>query len=165
MKGVDRALLFLGRALAACGALATACIFALVLSAVVMRYGVGAPLRITEEFSGLLLASSVFLTVPFTVAVHRNIRISLLADRVDGVFRRSLWVVGQVILVAFFAVFAWEAYKSTAFTVRLNLATDVARVPLAPFMIIMTAALSAAGLIAVWQMLRPPPGRTDIEDR
>ncbi|MEM8664729.1 MAG: TRAP transporter small permease [Pseudomonadota bacterium] len=161
MKAVDAALLFLSRTLAALGAAATAGIFALVLSAVVMRYGVGAPFRFTEEFSGLLLAASVFLTFPLTVAAHKNIRVTLLADRTGGVLRRGLWITGQLVLLAFAAVFAFEAYKSTEFTLRLNLATDVARVPLGPFMVVMTGAMVAVALIAAWQLLRPPPDKPD----
>jgi len=157
VKVVDAAILWVARVLAALGAAAVAGIFVLVLAAVVMRYGAGAPFRFTEELAGLLLVSCVFLTFPLTVAAHHNIRVGLLADRTRGTLRRAFWVGGQAILVAFAAVFAWEAWKSTAFTVRLNLSSDVARVPLAPFMIAMTASAATVAAIAAWQMLRPPP--------
>lgn len=157
MRFVDAAILWVARVLAAFGAAAVAGIFALVLAAVVMRYGAGAPFRFTEELSGLLLASTVFLTFPLTVAAHHNIRVGLLADRTRGPLRRVFWIAGQAVLVAFAAVFAWEAWKTTAFTVRLGLSSDVARVPLAPFMIVMTASVTAVAFIGAWQMLRPPP--------
>ncbi|MEM8663740.1 MAG: TRAP transporter small permease [Pseudomonadota bacterium] len=159
MRFVDAAILVLSRILASFGAAAVAGIFALVLAAVVMRYGVGAPFRFTEELSGLLLASTVFLTLPLTVAAHHNIRVNLLADRLHGVWRRLLWVLGQLILLAFAGVFAWQAWASTAFTLRLNLSSDVARVPLGPFMIVMTGAMMLVAAIATWQALRPPPAR------
>lgn len=157
MAFVDAAILWVARVLAALGAAAVAGIFALVLAAVVMRYGAGAPFRFTEELSGLLLVSSVFLVLPLTVAGHHNIRVGLLADRTTGRARRVLWVLGQAVLVAFAVVFAWEAWKSTEFTMRLNLSSDVARLPLTPFMIAMTASAAVVAAIGAWQMLRPPP--------
>lgn len=154
---VDAAILLVSRALAALGAVAVAAIFALVFAAVVMRYGVGAPFRFTEELAGLFLVSCVFLTLPLTIAGHKNIRVSLLVDRTRGPLRRVLWVAGQGVLVAFLGIFTWEAYKMTAFTVALGLSSDVARVPLSPFTIAMTISVAAAGLIGAWQALRPPP--------
>ena len=52
---------------------------------------------------------------PLTVAAHHNIRVGLLADRTRGTLRRAFWgSAGRRSLVAFAAVFAWEAWKSTA---------------------------------------------------
>lgn len=154
---VDRALLVASRALAAFGAAAVAAIFALVLAAVVMRYLVGAPFRFTEELSGLLLAATVFLTLPYTVAAHENIRVTLLADRLSGAPRRVLWVLGQLVLVAFGAVFTFEAWTVTSFTIGLGLKTEVSRLPLWPFLVAMTGAFALAAAIGAWQALRPPP--------
>lgn len=154
---IDRAVLITARALAALGAAAVAGIFALVLAAVVMRYLVSAPFRFTEELSGLLLAMTVFLTLPFTLAAHQNIRVTILSERVPGIARRLLWALGQAILIAFAGIFAWEAYKVTEFTVMLNLKSEVSRLELAPFMIAMTVSVCVAALIGAWQALRPPP--------
>lgn len=154
---VDRAIVGLTRWLAALGAGAVAGIFALVLTAVVMRYLVAAPFRFTEELAGLLLSACVFLTLPFTLASHRNIRVSILAGRTTGAARRAFWVAGQAVLVAFGALFAWEAWKITDFTITLGLKTEVARLPLEPFWIAVTASAAAAAGIGAWQALRPPP--------
>ncbi|MEM8854303.1 MAG: TRAP transporter small permease [Pseudomonadota bacterium] len=154
---IDTAIVWAARGLAALGAAMVAAIFIIVLAAVVMRYLVSAPFRFTEELSGLLLAMTVFLTLPFTLAAHRSIRVTIVSDRVGGTLRRILWVVGQGVLVAFASVFAYEAYKITEFTVMLNLRTEVSRLDLAPFMVAMTVAVAVAAFIGAWQALRPPP--------
>lgn len=154
---IDAALALVSRALAVVAAAAGCGIFVLVVGAVVMRYGLGSPFRFTEELSGLLLAQMVFLAIPLTLTAHINIRVTLLSDLTSGPLRRLFWVIGQLIMVAFCAVFAWEAWGLTEFTMRLNLRTEQVRLPLSPWMIAMTAAVVFAAAIALWQALRPPP--------
>lgn len=154
----DRFLLRAAAGFAALGATAVAAIFVLVFAAVVVRYLFAAPFRFTEELGGLLLSATVFLTLPFTIAAHRNIRVTILSDRAGPRLRRLVWIAGQGVLIAFAAIFAWEAWKITEFTLLLNLKTDVSRVPLAPFMIALTVSVVLAGLIGAWQALRPQPG-------
>jgi TRAP-type C4-dicarboxylate transport system permease small subunit len=154
---IDAALALISRVLAVVAAAAGCGIFVLVVGAVIMRYVVGAPFRFTEELSGLLLAQMVFLAIPLTLTAHMNIRVTLLSGLTAGPLRRLFWVIGQLIMVAFCAVFAWEAWSLTEFTLRLNLRTEQVRLPLSPWMIAMTAAVVFAGAIAAWQALRAPP--------
>ncbi|MCX7232111.1 MAG: TRAP transporter small permease subunit, partial [Burkholderiales bacterium] len=67
--------------LAMVGAGALAGIFVLVLGAVVMRYGWGRPLALTEELSGLLMTVAVFALLPITALNELNIRVSLASER------------------------------------------------------------------------------------
>lgn len=154
---IDAALALIARVLAVVAAAAGCGIFVLVVGAVIMRYGLGAPFRFTEELSGLLLAQMIFLAIPLTLTTHANIRVTLLSELTAGPLRRLFWAVGQAIMVAFCAVFAWEAWAITEFTMRLNLRSEQVRLPLTPWMIAMTAAVVFAGAIAAWQALRPPP--------
>lgn len=157
MKAVDRALLLASRALLALSAAACAAILGLVLAAVVMRYAVAAPFRFTEELSGLLLSAMAFLALPFGMASNANIRVTLVTERLAPLPRRVFWVLGQAITVAFCAIFAWEAWGIAEFTTRLNLSSEQARLPLGPWTALMPAGLAAAGFIAAWVALRPPP--------
>jgi len=157
MDRAERAILGLTRALAALAAAAGAGILLLVVAAVVMRYVVAAPFRFTEELAGLLLAQMVFLALPYTLAANLNIRVGLLSGRLAGRARRACWVLGQGVLVAFCLVFGWKAWELTEFTLRLGLKSEQARLPLAPWMVAMVAAVGLAAAIACWQALRPPP--------
>lgn len=157
MSFVDRGLLLVSRGLLALSAAACAGILGLVLAAVVMRYAVAAPFRFTEELAGLLLSAMAFLALPFGMAANANIRVTLVTERLPPVPRRVFWVIGQAIMVAFCAIFAWEAWNIADFTLRLNLMSEQARLPLGPWVVLMPVACALTGLIAAWVALRPPP--------
>ena len=157
MAAIDRALLFVSRGLLALSAACCAAILGLVVAAVVMRYAVAAPFRFTEELSGLLLSAMAFLALPFTMAGNTNIRVTLVTERLPPLARRIAWVIGQVIMVAFCAIFAWEGFGLAEFTLRLGLMSEQARLPLGLWVALMPAGLGFAGLIAAWVALRPPP--------
>ncbi|MFN4100241.1 MAG: TRAP transporter small permease [Pararhodobacter sp.] len=153
----DRVILWVTRALAALGAACVAGMAALVVMAVVMRYAFGAPFAFTEELAGLLMVSCIFLGLPFVLATQAHIRVGLVYERTGGWLRRTFWVLGQLVFVAFAAVFFRDALADARFTLMLNLRSEVARIQLAPFVIGMAGGVAIAGLVAAWQMLRPPP--------
>lgn len=157
MKAIDRALLLLSRGLLAVSAGACAGILGLVLAAVVMRYAVAAPFRFTEELAGLLLSAMAFCALPYAMAANANIRVTLVTDRLGGAPRRLAWVLGQAVMVAFCAIFAWESWSIAEFTLRLNLSSEQARLPLGPWVALMPAMLALTGFVAAWAALRPPP--------
>lgn len=157
MVAIDRALLLLSRFLLALSAACCAAILGLVVAAVVMRYAVAAPFRFTEELSGLLLSAMAFLALPFAMVGNSNIRVSLVTERLGPLGRRLAWVIGQVIMVAFYAIFAWEGWQIADFTQRLGLLSEQARLPLGPFVMLMPLCLGFTALIAAWVGLRPPP--------
>jgi TRAP-type C4-dicarboxylate transport system permease small subunit len=157
LAAIDRALLLVSRGLLALSAAACAGILGLVVAAVVMRYAIAAPFRFTEELSGLLLSAMAFLALPFAMAGNANIRVTLVTERLPPLARRVAWVIGQVIMVAFCAIFAWEGWNIADFTMRLNLMSEQARLPLGYWVALMPAMLAFTGLIAAWVALRPPP--------
>lgn len=157
MTAADRAILLVSRGLLALSAAACSGILGLVLAAVVMRYALAAPFRFTEELAGLLLSVMAFCALPHAMAANANIRVTLLTDRLGGTARRLAWVLGQLVMVGFCAIFAHEAWGIAEFTLRLNLASEQARLPLGPFVLLMPAMLALTGGIAAWCALRPPP--------
>ena len=157
---IDAAILAVSRGLLVLAAGACAAVFALVFLAVVMRYVAQAPFRFSDELAGLLLAAIVFLGMPFAFAGHQNIRVTLLTERLPGHAARVFWVVGQVTTVAFCALVAWDAWKITAFTMRLGLKSEQARLPLSPWLILFTVSFALCAAIAAWQILRPPPAQS-----
>lgn len=83
------------------GAAALAGIFVLVLVAVVMRYVWGRPFAFTEELSGLFMTLAVFTLLPSVVLREINIRVTVISDRLPARAQRVLFVVGQLLLLAF----------------------------------------------------------------
>lgn len=157
MARIDAAILALTRALAVLGALCILAMAALTVAAVAMRYGAGAPFRFTEELGGLLLVTSVFLSLPYVLARHEHIRLTLVADRLPPRPRRVLWIVGQLIFLAFAVVFLRGAWADALFTLRLGLRSEVARIPLGPFVLVPVGGMAVAAAVAAWQVLRQPP--------
>jgi TRAP-type C4-dicarboxylate transport system permease small subunit len=157
VKAIDKGLLLISRGLLALSAAACAGILGLVLAAVVMRYAIASPFRFTEELSGLLLSAMAVLALPFGMAANANIRVTLVTERLHGLPRRLFWVIGQAIMIAFCAIFAWESWNIAEFTMRLNLQSEQARLPLGPWTALMPACFALTGFIAAWAALRPPP--------
>lgn len=145
------------RPLLALAAVAGAGIVALIVAAVVMRYAISSPFRFTEELAGLLLASMVFLSIPAVRLADSDIRVTLFTERLGGAARRLAWVTGQLITAGFFAVLAWEAWGIAAFTTRLGLMSEAARLPLSPFLWLMVAGAALTALVALVQAIRRPP--------
>lgn len=154
---VERWLHRLGDGLLVLAGLANLAIFAVVLMAVGMRYIVGAPFAMTEELSGLLLAMSVFLVMPLTIIANLNIRVTLVTERLTGAWRRITWVVGELILVAFFLVFAREAWKFYTTALRFNEKSEQAQLLLAPWKLATFLILALCVACALWRAWRPPP--------
>lgn len=155
LAAVDRVVSAVTLAFAGLGVLALVGILVLMLAAVVRRYIWSAPLAFTEELSGLLLGVAVFGLLPYTAARELNIRVTILSARLGVPGGRMLFVAGQTVLVAFAAIFAWHTWQITAFTQRLNLMSEQARLPLAPFLYVTVAGVVLVGLVAVWRAIRP----------
>jgi len=151
----ERALRIMAGALAGVGAAALAGIFLLVLAAVVMRYVWGRPFGFTEELSGLLMTLAVFTLLPSTMLAETNIRVTVLSERLPALGQRLLFLFGQLLLLVFCAVFVREAWGIYEFTAKLGLMSEQSRLPLAPFLLLGTVAVAAAGAAGAWRALRP----------
>lgn len=152
---IERVLRGVAGACAAVGAASLAGIFVLVLAAVVMRYGWSRPFPFTEELAGLFMTVAVFTLLPATVIDERHIRVTVLSERLAPAAQRVLFVAGQVVLLAFVAVFVWQAWAITEFTHMLGLKSEQSRLPLAPFLALATASMALAGVVGAWRALRP----------
>ncbi len=151
----ERVLRALAGALAAIGALALAGIFVLVLAAVVMRYIWDKPFNFTEELSGLLMTLAVVTLLPATVLRELHIRVTVLSGLTRGSLQRVTFVLGQLILLAFCAVFLREVWGITEFTYKLGLKSEQSRLPLSPFLILVTASVALMAVAGLWRTLRP----------
>jgi len=152
---LDKLLRAVAGALAGVGAAALAGIFVLVLVAVLMRYVWGRPFAFTEELSGLFMTLAVFTLLPSVVLREINIRVTVISERLPARAQRVLFVVGQLLLLAFCAIFVREAWGIYEFTAKLNLMSEQSRLPLAPFLLVSTVSVIAAGLAGAWRAMRP----------
>lgn len=153
----ERWLQKLGQGLLVMAGLANLAIFAIVLLAVAMRYVAGSPLPETEELSGLLLAMSVFLAMPLTIVGNLNIRVTLVTERLRGAARRIAWIAGELLLAAFLAVFAKEAWTFYQTALRFREKSEQAQLVLAPWKLAAFALLVLCLACALWRAWRPPP--------
>jgi TRAP-type C4-dicarboxylate transport system permease small subunit len=154
-RGAERLLRAIASALAAVGACSLAGIFVLVFASVLMRYVLGRPFDFTEELSGLLMTVAVFTLLPATVLKEVHIRVTVFSGLTQGALQRSLFVIGQLILLTFCVLFVREAWAISEFTYNLNLKSEQSRLPLAPFLMLATAGMGLAGVAGLWRTLRP----------
>jgi TRAP-type C4-dicarboxylate transport system permease small subunit len=154
---VDGGIHLVTKGLAILAGLCIAGMFAIIVTSVVMRYAVSRPLAFTEEATGLLLATSIFLILPYVTAKHLNIRVTLVSDRFQGPARRLAHVVGQAVLAAFLTVFLIEAYAFVQLALMFNERTELTRLQIAPFKAAMAFSIALTLAITLWQMVRPPP--------
>lgn len=164
-RGAERLLRAIASALAAVGASSLAGIFVLVFSSVLMRYVLGRPFGFTEELSGLLMTLAVFTLLPATVLKEAHIRVTVLSGLPHGALRRIVFVTGQLILLAFCALFVREAWAIAEFTYNLNLKSEQSRLPLAPFLMLATAGMGLAGVAGLWRTLKPIAPQAEDEVR
>lgn len=164
-RGAERVLRAIASVLAAVGALSLAGIFVLVFASVLMRYVLGRPFDFTEELSGLLMTLAVFTLLPATVLKEVHIRVTVLSGLTHGVLQRSLFVIGQLVLLAFCVLFVREAWAIAEFTYNLNLKSEQSRLPLAPFLMLTTVGMGLAGVAGLWRTLRPIAPQAEDEVR
>jgi TRAP-type C4-dicarboxylate transport system permease small subunit len=126
-----------------------------------MRYIWGRPFGFTEELSGLLMTLAVFTLLPSTVLGEINIRVTVISERLPALGQRLLFLLGQLLLLVFCAVFVYEAWGIYAFTAKLGLLSEQSRLPLAPFLLIGTVAVAAAGIAGAWRAIRPTRPHSD----
>lgn len=153
--GIERGLRAVAGLLSAIGALSLAGIFVLVFASVFLRYVWGRPLDFTEELSGLLMTLAVFTLLPATVLKEVHIRVTVVSGLTHGALQRLMFLAGQLVLLVFCVLFVREAWAIAEFTHMLNLKSEQSRLPLAPFLVLSTAAMGLAGVAALWRTIKP----------
>ena len=84
---------------------------ALVIAAVAARYVFQAPLVYSYDLSTLLFAWVVFLGLFSAERDGAHISLDVLGNVPDGIFRRALMVLKQLILIALAAFMTWIGYR------------------------------------------------------
>ena len=150
---LDRVITLLARLLGAISAALVAVVLILVTASAVMRYLLSEPFRFTEELVGLMVLASIFLALPLIWIEDRDIRVTALVGLLPKRLARLVFACAQVIVLLFLGLFGWDVWKQFKFSLEHNLATEVARLPIWPWVAVMLAALAIVALITVLKWL------------
>ena len=124
---------------------------------VVMRYFLNSPLNFTEEVVGLLLSASLFLMLPYLTLQDKHVQIILLTQHPSEKVRWSLRILKQLVTLVFFAWMLYETIPWLKFAMKLNLKTEISRLPLLPWMAILPISFFLTGiasLLCLWKICR-----------
>ena len=109
----------------------------------------------------MLIEPPVFLTLPAIVARHQNIRVTLVVDRLPRGPRRVVGWLATALSIVFFVWFGLESYEFAAFSYMIDARSDIARLPLVPWMALLPASSFLVALILLAQLLRSLSGAGD----
>jgi TRAP-type C4-dicarboxylate transport system permease small subunit len=134
---------------------------ALVLFDVVMRYLLRLPFLGAYEFTELAMVLIVFLALPYCAATGGHVAVDVLAPILDRPRLRWIAVLVHLAGAALLVVIAWRTVLHAIGSAERGEATNMMRVPHAPFELVAAAsvAIFAAVLIAqAWRAARRPHG-------
>ncbi len=147
----------ISRWMVALAALAGLGMVVMVSVGVVMRYFLNSPLNFSEEVVGLLLSASLFLMLPYLTLHDKHVQITLLTQHPSEKVRWSLRILKQLVTLAFFAWMLYETIPWLKFAMKLNLKTEISRLPLLPWMAILPISFFLTGiasLLCLWKIRR-----------
>lgn len=122
--------------LAVLAALAGSSIVVLIGVSVTMRHLANAPLHITEELVGLLMTAAFFLAMPLVTIRAEHVRVSIVVANLSAGGRRWMGLAAGGFGVAFCLWFFWLCLPWFDFAFARNLKTEVARLLLYPWMVL-----------------------------
>lgn len=132
-------------------------LLALVLFDVVMRYALRLPFLGAYEFTELAMVLIVFLALPYCAATGGHVAVDLLAPVLDRPGLRWIAVLVHLAGAALLVVIAWRTVLHALGSAARGEATNMMKVPHAPFELVAAAsvAIFAAVLIAqAWRAAR-----------
>lgn len=147
--GLDR----LALACAALAALGMVAIVGIIVTSVMMRKFANSPLHITEEIVGLMLSVSLFLGLPMVTLKQNHVRVSLIADRLQGAARTAMGITALLVGIGFFGWLIVETIPWFEFAFKRNLKTETTRLLLWPWMVLMPLSLATTGAILLAQLV------------
>lgn len=136
-------------------------LLALVLFDVVMRYALRLPFLGAYEFTELAMVLIVFLALPYCAATGGHVAVDVLAPVLDRPRLRWIAVLVRLAGAALLVVIAWRTVLHAIGSAERGEATNMMRVPHAPFELVAagSVAIFAAVLIAqAWRTAGRPHG-------
>lgn len=160
--GMRRGLEASALAMATMSAMAMVAIVGVIMTSVVMRKALNAPLHVTEEVVGLLLSSALFLGLPYVTLTARHVRVSIVADNLPAGLRPATRVAAMAIGFGFFAWLVWVSIPWFQFAFDRALRTQTTRLLLWPWMAMLPLSLGLTAVIFLARLTGAiPPERPD----
>jgi len=124
------------------GCVAVVGILVLLTGSSIKRYLLGTPIPVTEELAALFFVAVSFCSMPYGFCARRQIRVLIAWRRLPE--RTAAWaaVAGDVAAIAVLAVLIQSLLAFTRFSIEVGAASEVADLPLWPWMLLMTAMLA-----------------------
>lgn len=98
-----------------------------------------------------------FLMLPYLTLQDKHVQITLLTQHPSEKVRWSLRILKQLVTLAFFAWMLYETIPWLKFAMKLNLKTEISRLPLLPWMAILPISFFLTGiasLLCLWKIRR-----------
>lgn len=142
------------RALALGGGAVLLGMLALVLFDVVMRYALRLPFLGAYEFTELAMVLIVFLALPYCAATGGHVAVDVLAPALDRPALRWVTVAIHLAGAALLAVIAWRTVLHALGSAERGEATNMMKVPHAPFELVAAASAVVFAAVLVAQACR-----------
>jgi TRAP-type C4-dicarboxylate transport system permease small subunit len=146
------------RALALGGGAVLLGLLGLVLFDVLMRYALRLPFLGAYEMTELAMVLIVFLGLAYCGATGGHIAVDLLSPVLDRPRLRWLTVASHLAGAALMLLIAWHTTLNAMGSVQRGEASNMLRIPLAPFELVAAAGsaiFAAVLLVQAWRALRP----------
>ena len=151
-------------ALAILAALAGAAIVGLVGASVAMRHFANAPFRFTEELVGLLMTAAFFLALPLVTLRADHVRVQFFVSALPPGIRCAVAVVANLLGLVFCLWFVWLALPWFEFAFQRSIKTEVARLLMYPWMLLLPLSLLLSAVaFAVRSLADSEGGRPGAE--
>jgi TRAP-type C4-dicarboxylate transport system permease small subunit len=148
------------RALALCGGAVLLGLLGLVLFDVLMRYVLRLPFLGAYEMTELAMVLIVFLGVAYCGATGGHVAVDVLSPVLDRPGLRWLAVLSNLAGAALMGLIAWQTTLYALGSVQRGEATNMMRIPKAPFELVAAAGaglFAAVLLVQAWRALSRPP--------
>ena len=139
-------------------ALTGAVMSVIVFVAVALRYIFRSPVPFVDELVGLCFSTVVFLAIPYLFAIDRNIRVSLIADKLAGGWQRALRLFCNLGIILFFMVVGSLSFDFAAFSFAINARSDIAQLPVAPWMALLPFSCFLTAIVVLLRTAFAPFG-------
>lgn len=134
------------------------CLTLFVAISAIMRYFLGSPFAFTEELVGLLFSALVFLAFPYVTLKGEHIEVSLVTMMLPEPLRKAAYFASQLLVVLFCVWFGYFAYDFALFSFELGSQSDMANLPLWPWMSLMAGACLLMGVFTIFRLCRSGAG-------
>lgn len=143
-------------------AISASCIVVLICASVSMRYFTFTPFSFTEELVGLLMTASFFLALPLATLRSEHVRITVFISTIAARYQSLAIKFSRLFGMSFCIWLIFLAIPWVEFAIDRNIKTEVGRLLLYPWMIVIPISIT---LTMVAFILQRPASRVSAINR